>query len=375
MPVEVGAGQEAIKKWQFYPTVLGRDVYNKRSITAQARSTVSDLVSFIIAGAQYEDTLPFELREVAERLIVDGPVVIEDPGVANRFVDDCYAPDAQTLYKYLRSDTGALELHLPGDSMDQVYTKLVQVFTLSDGKWSEKIIKNMGSPSQRTELKPSEVDPRPVALDMDSLFVYPNGRGELYWAQHVFHAIDEIAETMRNVGSGINLLPIISGNVGSPEQAKSAIRDAVNAIIFPGDVTVDRVVSEAIINQLIRESEMMLTFAKDAMNAVEKDTPNRPVAADRELRSRAMTEFVRLTRGKIARIYAKFGVDVGFDPFVVKSAEERSKELDILERVLARAAITNEEAKQQMRALVGLGMRDTAAAENSHVPSGNTTYY
>jgi|GEM_PF-2288950 len=357
MTLEVKAGQAAVaRKWEFQPTQLGRDIYNKRSITSLARSPVDDLVSFVIGGVTVvKGEPPLELKELAERRITQGSIVIEQGDGGPQLVDDVYAPSQRRFYQYLRDKQGRMDLVVPDNNMDRVYTKVTRVFEVSGSGWSEKLVEQLGVPGREKTVKAVE-GPELVTIDKQQLLVFPGGRGPLYWAQHTFNAIEENAQTQRHVMTGINLLPIISGNVGSADEASAAINSARNAIIFPGDVSVDRVISNAVIGQLIKEAAERRSDYIDAMNTVEKDTPERPVAADREQRSRAMTQFVNDERKALARIMAVLGVELQFDPFIVKTAAERKLEGEILQMV--EMELTPEERSRKKRELVGLPERD-----------------
>ena len=356
------SNNNASPKWQFYPTRLGRDIYNRRSITGLARSTTQDLINYVTSGIRHDGILPLNPRQIAEALIVDGPVVIGPGG----WWQDCYCPDERTIIQYTRNERHVLHLRMVDTNQDMVYTQRLRVWELIDGMWNERLYEDYYG--ARKTLTPEATE---TALQQyspaDFEVVYPNGRGLIYWAQHAFNRIDEIAVTMRNVGSGINLLPIISGETGSADDARNAIAAAINAIIFPGDVRVDRVVSEAIVNQLVRESELARNDAISALNAVEQDTPDRPVAADRELRSRAMLEFVNNTRSQLAEIYASLPspVEVTFDPFIVRSADERQKDMQMYAQAASAGHLDPVEYETLNRAALGLTPRRASITQRS----------
>lgn len=357
MGVKVDEGKSAGRRWQMYQTRLGADVYNALTLTSLARSAVNDLVSITVSDAlvEGEESLPVSLDSLGRRLVFQGSIVIDSRASPAQFIDDVFVPSPDRFLQYLRSSNGAMSLIVPGDNMNNVYTKLTREFKLEAGVWRERLIENLGDAKTRREVEPAGDDGLAEIPEGEGLVVFANGRGLLYWAQHTYNALEEIAATMRSVMTGINLLPIISGNVGNAEEARQAIESAINAIVFPGDVSVDRVISNAVINQLIDEAHERRGDFYDALGVVEKDTPDRPVAADREQRSKAMLALVRSLRSKITEIMRRLGRVVTFEPYVAKSGVERLGELDILERV--KQELTAEEYSQRARALIGLGPR------------------
>lgn len=316
-----------------YPTRIGRDVYNRVSMTLQNRSPVDDLASLIISGTTSNtETLPLALDDVAKAILVDGSVAILNPAKAPEMMEDVFCPDESTVIQYNRADDETLTLNLKNEDMEKAWAESMTRYTLKDGQWTAETITTNG---RRETIEPltQNGEDTPWTVPADQLMAYPGGRGILYYAQHAYNRIEEIARDMRRTMRGINLLPIISGNVGNATQAANAILQAEHAIIFPGEVSVDRVISESVVRQLVAESDQRQSDYRDALNVIEKDTANRPVARDRELRMRVMLEFVGSVRDALKIIYTGLGVKLEFSRIIVMSADERNKELDLLERI------------------------------------------
>ena len=356
MAQKLSAAETAGRRWRMYPTRLGVDVYNKLSLTGLTRSAINDLVAIATSDLinDGEEPLPIDPEALCRRILYQGSIVIQIPEGIPEFVDDVYAPSPRLFLQFLRDDTGAMTLIVPQDDMSRAYTKLVREYRLEGGVWQERLVQDYGLGNRAKEIEPAAGE-QLDKINEAGLVVVPNDRGLLYWAQHIINAIEEIAATMRSVMTGVNLLPIVSGNVGTADEVAAAVRQAINMIVFPGDVSVDRVISNAVINQLIDESHERRSDFYDALGVVEKDTPNRPVAADREQRSKAMLALVRGLRGKVIEIMSRLGREISFEPYVAKSAEERVRELDILERI--KGELTTDEFSSRTRALVGLGPR------------------
>lgn len=358
MPVQITAGVPPRQGWTMYPTRLGRDVYDHVSLTAQARSVVDDLASYVLGGARYRGVLPLDLRATGIALIVDGSLVIENPGLGHRFVPDCYVPDPDTVIQYLRDKHGVLHLQTPDGNMERAYTKRVRVWRRSGTAWQEELWEDWGDPEARARVAPDQGEPPLVQIDTAKLFVWPGGRGLLYWAQHPFNALEEIAATMRGCMSGVNLLPVFTGAVGSAEELRVAIATAVNAIIIP-DGEVDRMISGAIINELVREAGERRSDFAWAMNTIVQDAPDRPVAADRQRRSAAMLEYVRSLRDTLVKIMDALGAKLEFRPFVVDTPADLLQKQDLIDRAQAAGHLDPGEHRELTRELLGLLGRNT----------------
>ena len=335
-----------------YPTRIGRDVYNRVSMTIQARSPIDDLTSLIISGATSvaEKPPPLKLETVTNALLVDGSLAIQNPKGNPELMADVFCPDDKTVIRYTRAENGSLLFNLWNEDVERVWTPIMTRFFLEDDKWFAKVVETSGTNSTETDLMDPANPEIKWTVPKDQLMAHPNGRGILYYAQHAYNRIEEIARDMRRTMRGLNLLPIISGNVGNATQARNAILEAEHAIIFPGEVSVDRVISESVVRQLVSESEQRQADYRDALNVIEKDTANRPVARDRELRMRVMLEFVANTRAQLIMIYAALGVKLEFSRIIVMSAAERLQELDLLDRIAGE--VSTEELKRRKLQLI-----------------------
>lgn len=343
---------------KMYPTRLGRDVYNDESLTGKARTAIGDLIDFVLADAQLPNNLPLPPRELTERLIADGGVAAQNPGENPTFLDDVFCPDKRTIHQYQRQKNGTMNLQVLGRSeqatgdMQRVYTKEMRVYRLQSGTWKCYTVTDMIDPDLMKTEPDKDVPDKPEA----ELVAYPNGRGLLYWGQHIYNRIEEIAHTNRWVLRLKNLLPIFTGNTGTRANASTAFNEAENAIVFPGAVEIHRMVTQNIIHSLIKESDEKREDFRDALKMLDKESVNRPVAADRELRMMATRLFVRNMRTKINEVYALIDpqLQIEFEPFVVKSADERLKELDLYDRLLAKQVMKLDEYNRKARALGGL---------------------
>lgn len=315
-----------------FPLMFGLDLFNHRSLTGLSRSPLEDLASFVTGGIADVDVVP-EPVEATLRLLNSGSVVVFNPKTSPRFLDYAYAPNAETFIDYLPGDDGCIELELVKENMDKVWSTAGNIrYRLEGQSWKPEYIDAKG--------KVLKDPPREVRLAMKPIpagdvLVIPNGRGVLYWAQDIYWRLEEIAATERRIMTGSNLLPIISGNIGGSSEVQTAFMTAKNAIILPGVISIDRVVSNAVMQMLMDWFNDRRTDWYAAMNVVEQDTPNRPVASDRQLRMLAMHLFTKRTRRVLEKLYTGLGVGIQLAPVSMLSIEERMKMLELLNQLLA----------------------------------------
>jgi hypothetical protein len=310
-----------------YPVMLGRDIANHKEMAAVIHSALDDLTSFTLLGVDMQAARHFSITDTAFRLMVDGSaVMLNPPGFTDKmppaWLEDVYVASPTLFYRYHRQPDGAMTLVAPQLDLDKIYSiPSMSEWVLTEGGWKETVYTYQRG-ADRTAASGQTV---PAA----GLAVFPNGRGPVYWAQRLAMRIAELEETERFVNHGPNVLPIITGNVGPVDKARSAIKNAVRAIFFPGRVEVNRPISNDTVGQILKvlgdKREQLLA----ALNAMEQDTPDRPVASDRELRMRSMVLYCERVRSELKKVYALFGETLEFSPIIVQTAQDRMIELQI----------------------------------------------
>lgn len=305
--------------------MLGRDIANHREMAAGIRSALDDLKSFSLMGVDLAKDYVQNPDDVAFRLMVDGSAVLLNPGNPKmmKWLENVYAPSQSEFFVYHPDPRdGLLKLEAPHDDLDKIYsTPFTSQWKLTEDGWSETVWDYSGS-----EVKKKDGGQTAEAA---AIKVFDNGRGIVYWAQALAMRIAELEETERFVNTGPNILPIITGNVGPIGQAKQAIKKAIRAIFFPGRVEVNRPISNDTVSQILSVLANKREQLLSALNAVEQDTPERPVASDRELRMRAMVLYCNRVRAQLAKIYAVFGEELTFSPIIIQTPQDRLIELQI----------------------------------------------
>lgn len=318
-----------------FPLMFGLDLFNHRSLTGLSRSPLEDLASFVTGGIADVDVVP-EPVESTLRVLNSGSVVVINPTTAPRFLDYAYAPNAETFIDYLPGEDGCMEIQLVKDNMDKVWSTAGNIrYKLEDESWVPEYVDAQG----KVKEAPKDLKPLLKSIPAADVLVIPNGRGVLYWAQDIYWRLEEIAATERRIMTGSNLLPIISGNIGGSSEVQTAFMTAKNAIILPGVISIDRVVSNAVMQMLMDWFNDRRTDWYAAMNVVEQDTPNRPVASDRQLRMLAMHLYTKRTRRVLEKLYTGLGVNIQLAPVSMLTIEERLKMLELLNQLLAGGTI------------------------------------
>jgi hypothetical protein len=354
---------------------LGRSIYDQRSRTGRNRSVVDDIAVLTAGGAVWAagaapENLP-SLEETALALVRDGSFVLVNPGTPSwYFLENTTVPLPGLIYEYQPDDNGMVCLSLLGSSdmadASRPYTKQMRVFTRQGEQWSawladgkrlalltqreqRTLVDTPDALAQKLGLRPDEAV---GALSATECYAHPGGLGLLYHAQWILDRIEQIADDVEDTLSKVNRLPLIGGDIGPVDEARGAINSAMHAIVFPGEFKVDRMISPAVIQALQLDDESRREDFYDALNMLPKDSANRPVAKDREMRSQVMLQYVDNLHRALSKVYNDWGVRLSFRRLVVESPDDLLKRktlLDSCQNVLPPAEYTN-----QVLALFGL---------------------
>jgi hypothetical protein len=311
-----------------FPIMLGRDIFNHVSDTGLARSPVDDLVSYTLGGLRVEGVPPIAVEEMCYALVVDGSAVIVGPNTGAAYLwSDTYCPNENTIHRYVRNGEGCLELVAPNGDMDAIYS--VPVFTYwtkGENGWQETI--ETRNQSGQVEVKQGGNVPA------EALQAIPNGRGNLYWAQRVWMRMEELKRDWRASMTGAALKMFLFANNTDQDSLSEAVYSSTTLVNIPDSGgRLDRPVSTAPSDSMRTEYEQLREDWFAALNTIEQDGANRPVAEDRILRMKATTQFVRRVRSLLEFIYAPFGVTLSFDRLIVQTADERLKEAELIQLV------------------------------------------
>lgn len=349
------AGQWGSNKPNRFPLLLGRQIYNMFSLTTESRNPVEDLVAYGTAGAIMSKPVDgLDLEELFLSRVVEGGLVVYDADLpARRIVPFSYVKDARTWHKYIPNAKGGIEIAMVReDDMDTVYSKGGTLeYRLDEGGefWIPRMLDKTLKPCD-DKLPDDFADPVPAK----KIRVFPGGRGVAYWGQNALHRMEELAETMRRVMSGPNLLPIISGNVGGPAEVDAAFNTAKRVIVFPGDIKIDRVISTAIIQQLVSEDGIATSRWYRALKVVEPDSPGRPVAAHTAMRMTPMLKYIQRAQDFVKAVVSALGGEVTFAAINVLTVDERQKLYDLYKQMVSVGDMTPDEFEARLKTLKGV---------------------
>ena len=367
----------------FWNQRLGGDVYNSVGMTGVQRSAIDDLVALTIGTAMMkraggagkeerpgtaalpeEPEPPIKLARMARELYTNGSLVIQDlalpesEGVAPSLMPDVFVESGRLIKQYNRASSGLLRLNLVGDDVERVFTDPQRELRLGkDGAWTSWKIEGLnrgdGSAPSETQQKDEQTGAL-ISIPASQLHAHEGGRGILYYAQHSCNCYEENARVQRRVMRGTNLIPWLLNSTVTQDQMDAAFGgNPKHVIAIPGNGNKIDIVSEAVLNMLLHEAGARKAELMDALNVVEKDQPDRPVARDRELRMRVMLQFVKATQRDLKALYRVLGYELSFSEIVITGAAERLQEADLLDRAYTVAGMTPEEYAARYKALVG----------------------
>lgn len=357
-PIPAGSGKPAP-----FPVLHGRQIFNLCSLTTLARSPIEDLAAYATAGAVVElpGAIDFDSLTIAS-IVEASPVIWDaDKPLIRRLIPFAHVPNANTFQVYLPDRDGGITLCMtrPKD-FDSVFSEGGTVeyrrevdsmgAVAEDAAWLPRLLNSRGLPDKDAKL---DIKAWPI-LPGASVRVYPHGRGNPYWGQNALHRDEEIAETMRTVMSGSNLLPVISGNVGNKAAVQSAFAEATNAIVFPGDIKLDRVISAAITQMLIGEDGLFTERWYSALKVVKLQDGGRPVEGHSALRMAVMMKYISKLQDFLKGIVTDLGGTVKFASINMLAAQDRAMLYPLYKQMLADGSIVQEDFDLLMQTLIGV---------------------
>jgi hypothetical protein len=311
--------------------MTGREIFNQLSYTGLNKIPVIKLLAFIKAGMQVSGTLPFNKKEIPERLLVDGSFV----WWLDQFLEDLYSVTETKIIQGLRVD---------GDSTKPLIRDMRRVFMLNESNW-------FITDEKYTEQK-WQVVKQVGSIKADDLFVFPNEEGILYPMQKLYHRMEEIEQLVRVQTGRSALSMIVSGFVGDIDQARTEFESDSTVKFMPGETKVDRVHATEAVNHLLLDMASLLALYKEGCfdYTAAEDTVESGVS--RRLKMAPMLEFVTVTRGYIEEIFAYFQASVVFDRLQIQTIGERTAEYSLLVMMRDAQVITPQEFTERSLDLI-----------------------
>jgi len=312
----------------------GRKIYEEKTISGLNRLPIETLISFIIGGSKFESP-PFDIEDLAERLLVDGTIVIYDNEYLGNIV---YADELKVVQR--------LEVV---SNNDKPVTRVFKRENKDSDRWTSQDFEDYGLDTQK------EISEE-IELPAKTFFAYINGVGILSPNQKQFWRIEQIFVTMMEQTSGPGLVKkILSGYVGSIESIRSQMDNKGGIICIPGgDTKLFDVASDMITNQLIAQLDKLVPNYFRNLHVIDTEGAANVSGISRKLLMTPMTTFVEKVRGWIIEVCAYFNYVPVFAQLPMDSIEEREKELNLLENLLAKQVITQAEFTAKARELTAI---------------------
>ena len=327
-----------------YKEVTGREIFEELSITGLNRSPIETLTSLISADSELNqapavtDWPEIPLAVICEYVLVDGSFAVRYTGDKKAdepyvFLKDCVEIHKTKIVQQLRNERGLL-------------SEIVRVYEKGEKNWTVKDIRNYEKPDAQIQ----KTEKYPVAL----LIAYPYGQGLLYWNQKTYRRLEEIEQSIRQQTGPASLSMIITGFAGSVTQARSTFGKGPKIVGIPGNVTVHRVASNTTADQLMSNSEGLLTKYYKNMHLVEVSETSTMSGRSRKIAMMPMLSYVESIRAVLDEVYELLGYEVSWGGIDVLETAELISQLDFLKRGRDEGHLDDQEYRRKVRALYGL---------------------
>ncbi len=317
-----------------YPDLSGRELYETKTRTGLNRMPVILHLPRIL-GKTEDPEKDWALDDVATRLIVEGSLAAYDGELLDGL--------EEVTKKRVVQCAG---INNEGKEVTRVFEADVSKTGTPTGKWRITNYADYDSD------KPLELDSK--TAPGSALWVFPNGKGLLYWASDILERIQRACETIEGQMSGAALKLIVLGFLGDWAKAREEFASGPGVVNIPTKgAAVQRVGSSELINHLLdelsmlRPNYMMLTYLTDT--SMGANTSGEAWS----IRLESMRYYVQQVQRQMRKIYSeRFGVDLRFANYQVTSAQQRQFEFNLLQMMYQAGVITEEEFKAAARELM-----------------------
>lgn len=324
----------------------GREIYNQISLTGINRAIIDSLTAFIVGESQIKRIGNSPWPEIppdamCEHYLVDGSFAIrimsEEEMAKNEKLDNNYEflTDLKEVHK-------RLVVQILRDS-NGTPTNVSRVWQRTEIDWVVRDVENYGAKAQRvlaTERYP-----------LEAFLPYPGGYGIIFWNQYTYQRIEEIEYNIRKQTGKASLQFFLTGYLGNVEQARTEIAGGGEIIHLPGNPTITRAASSGTTDQLERDGlKLMALFLKNT-HQVEISETSTMSGVSRRLAMTPMLHYIKLVQVKLQEIYETIGYNMKTQGLRITTPDERSAELDFLQRGLHEGIIDQETYNTSAEAL------------------------
>lgn len=365
-----------------YDVRSGREIFECITRTGLNRLPVTRHLPRVL-GKTADPGQPWSLADIGERLIVDGSILAVDRRAIAGF-------EASAAGLVLQAGIAAPSRHpisavhveqCKGATADgKEITRVYQRHVASDGVaagpwWVADYTDYDGCAIRADEFDSAEVEIGeedggrgaatpddekrmlvwgPVEWPEEWVYVYPNGYGLLFWAQHILERIERIAASTEEQMSGANLALIVMGYLGDQAQARDALTSGPKVLFIPTKgASVARVGVTAVIDHLASEAANLTQLYYEATYLLDTSKGANTSGEAWSIRLEGMRYYVQQIQAGLKRVFLEvFNQPLAFANYQVSSAQSRLVETQILDAARLSQAISAEEYNAKVRELL-----------------------
>lgn len=339
MPKDIETYAWNITKPSEFETRTGRQIYEEMSYTGLNQYPITILESFAIHGGtlkgsggvieneDMDENVPFTIPSLANELLVSGSFI-------------AYLKEGNDKYEFqrgkidvVRKDLGLIILE-DDPTVTREY-QLIEHSETNEGYWLIRDFEKYGTEDQLL------VPGTEIEVPFNVVFMYQFGDylfrgGVLYPAQRAYNRIEEIFLSFRSQTTDNALSLIVAGQVGSIQQAQSQLSGGRKVLFIPGEVTISRVASTHVTDQLMQEVGLLMPLYIRRLQVFTSQEEKAESGLSRRYEMMPMLTYVNSIRKRMGRIYKNelFNLDIDFENIIIKTIDERDKELTYLKRLL-----------------------------------------
>lgn len=374
-----------------FPLLPGRALYERVAIGSANVGPVNKLLAFTVmdAEAEWPSTAlgvrddfdarpgddpeahaPFTLYEIAERHIVEGPMVayfgpdgvqwldwlieVTDDLVLQR-VDPIGQNNINGFYDYEKDPKAVI----------RVYERQLEVADGAGGEkvvtgsyWSVKDVRYVhGEMQPYTPTSGSPIPPKPARIDADLFYPFPFGPSVEYRAGRTIQRLLEIAADLR-VESYAQRMKTLSraggSSSGTAKKVAAAQADGDRVLSLPEGYSLTSQSDATPANMLMQEKAELQRDLAAITNTVDLDESSNKSGKARMIEMQPMLNAVRRYRRNIDQIYSVFGAKVAWPPIMLAEVTELLASLDLNTKMYDAGSIGRAEYDTLNRDLIGL---------------------
>ena len=327
-----------------FPSLTGREMWDIESISTLNKLPVTLLSNFILAGVDFDEKLPIDIKMLSTDLLIDGSIALIQKNHAD--VENSELVDVgEDFFRFNNINIINENLFL-----EQIPKKksIIREYSLGASIWLIRDFKNYG---KKNQMQVNES----TTLPAESILVIVNGEGILQPYNQTYQRLEEIETTLRNQTTRAMLSTIVGGASGNRAGVKKAVRAGHQLLLFPNSkITVARVGDSSATDQLLSMQDSLMKRYFKAMNIIDVEASATLSGISRRLAMIPTINSVQFNRKLILRIYKQLGYTgvITFAPISLMDAKEKILELEFLHSIKAAIDMKQSEFIKRATALL-----------------------